>query len=110
MSQTTAIWVLIVLALVFANLPFVLQRPLLFLPWPQKAERARPALQRWLLFIIFSALIVGLAVGAYAWLSQQFFSGALSLLLTTVSLLLIGEIGRASCRERGETAGGSVSE
>ncbi len=92
MSQTTAIWVLIVLALVCANLPFVLQRPLLFLPWSQKAERARPLWQRWALFIMFSALMGGLAIGAYVWLSQQFFSNSLSLLLTTVSLLLIGTV------------------
>lgn len=92
MSQTTAIWVLIVLALVFANLPFVLQRPLLFLPWSQKAKQPRSAPQRWLHFIAFSILIGGLAIGAYAWLSQQFFSSTLSLLLTTVSLLLIGAI------------------
>src|SRR5690625_3001398 len=92
MSQTTAIWVLIVLALIFANLPFVLQRPLLFLPWPQKAEQPRPALQRWALFIVFSALLGGLAVGAYVWLSQQFFSSSMSVLLTTLSLLLIGAV------------------
>src|SRR5690625_6994950 len=92
MSHTTAIWVLIVLALIFANLPFVVPRALLFLPWPQKAEQPRPALQRWALFIVFSALLGGLAVGAYVWLSQQFFSSSMSVLLTTLSLLLIGAV------------------
>lgn len=92
MSQTTAIWVLIVLSLVFANLPFVLQRPLLFLPWAQKAEQPRSLWQRWALFLFFGALITVLAVGAHVWLSQQFFSSTLSLLLATVSLLVVGAV------------------
>lgn len=92
MSQTTANWVLIILAFIFANLPFLLQRPLLFLPWAQKAKQPRPAWQRWGLFIVFSALLLGLAVGAFQWLSQQFFTSSLTLLLTTVSLLVVGAV------------------
>src|SRR5690625_418422 len=90
MSQTAAIWVLIVLAFVLANLPFYLQRSILFFPWPQQAEQPRPAWQRWLLFIGFSLLLGALAVGAYLWLSQQFFSSSLRLLAATLGVLVVG--------------------
>lgn len=92
MSQLTAIWVLIVLAFIFANLPFLLQRPLLFLPWPQMAKEPLPARQRWALFIVFSAVLGGLTVGVFHWLSQQFFTSSWMLLLTTVGLLAGGAV------------------
>src|SRR5690625_7104060 len=100
MSQTAAIWVLIVLAFVLANLPFYLQRSILFFPWPQQAEQPRPAWQRWLLFIGFTLLLGALAVGAYLWLSQQFCSTALSLLGAIFGVLLVGG-GRRYIRGRG---------
>ena len=44
MTQEFAVWFLIGLSLVTANLPFVLRRPLLALPWAQRAgEPPRPA-------------------------------------------------------------------
>lgn len=92
MSQTTAIWVLIILAFIFANLPFLLQRPLLFLPWTQQAKDPLPGWQRWGLFLVFSAVLVALAVGVFHWLSQQFFTSSLTLLLTTVGLLAAGAV------------------
>src|SRR5690625_8044331 len=90
MSQTAAIWGLIVLAFVLANLHFYLQRSILFFPWPQQAEQLRPAWQRLLLFIGFSLLLGALAVGAYLWLRQHFFSSALGLLAAALGVLLVG--------------------
>jgi|SRR5690625_4840578 len=92
MSETLAIWVLIFLAFIFANLPFMVQRPLLFLPWAQKAEKPRPVIQRWALFLLFSGLIAVLAIVGFQWLSQQFFVSSWSLLITTVGLIIVGGI------------------
>src|SRR5690625_4121539 len=80
MSQTAAIWVLIVLAFVLANLPFYLQRSILFFPWPQPAEQPSPAWQWWPLSLGASLLSAALSAWAYLWLSQQFFSSSLALL------------------------------
>lgn len=65
MEQSSAVWLLIGLALITANLPFVLQRPLLALPWTQKGEPARPAALRWLESLVFFALLYGVARLAY---------------------------------------------
>src|SRR5690625_667679 len=92
MSQNVAIWVLIILVLILATLPFYLQTPLLFLPWAPRAEQSRPAGPRWLFFIAFSFIFGGLAWGAYQWLSQQLFFSTVTLMLTTGSLLLIGAV------------------
>lgn len=92
MSQNIAIWVLIILAFVLANLPFFLQRPLLFLPWAQQAQSPRSAGQRWFLFIVFSFILGGLAWGAYYWLSQQLFFSLTTLMLTTGGVLIVGAV------------------
>lgn len=59
MDQSLAVWLVIVLAFGTASLPFLLQRPLLVLPWAQPGEPARPALLRLLEAIVFFALLVG---------------------------------------------------
>lgn len=72
MEQSLAIWMLIGLSLITANLPFALQRPLVALPWAQKGEPARPAVLRWLESLIFFALLYGVA-----WLAYDVISGTL---------------------------------
>ncbi len=88
MSQNVAIWVLILVSLIGANLPFYIQRPLLFLPWQQKGELARPAVLRWLLFIAYTACLLAVGWFMHQVLSQTLFVSPLHLLV--VSLVCIG--------------------
>lgn len=57
MDQTLAIWVVIVLALGTASLPFLLQRPLLALPWALPGEPSRPSWLRIVESMVFFALL-----------------------------------------------------
>lgn len=74
MTQTLAVWIVVVLGLVTANLPFVVQRRFLILPWAQAGEPASASgvLRFVLSLALFSAL--GL-VGYYAFqiIGQAFF-------------------------------------
>jgi hypothetical protein len=63
MDQSTAVWFLIALALVTANLPFIAQRPLLALPWAQRGEQVRPFWWLWLESLVFFCLLVALGYG-----------------------------------------------
>lgn len=76
MDQSSAVWILIVLALVTANLPFLIERPLLMLPWAQPGERARPLWLRWAESLVFFALLVALAYAVLVLIGQSFFAGA----------------------------------
>ncbi len=72
MNQSLAIWVLVVLGLVTANLPFVMQRPFLALPWSLAGEPARPWWLRVLESLLFFALLIGLG-----WLTHDLIGSAL---------------------------------
>src|SRR5699024_5994920 len=72
MSQTTAIWLVIALALITANLPFIFQRPLVVLPWAQAGEPKRPSVLRWTESIVFLGLLAGVAWLFYGWISNAF--------------------------------------
>lgn len=65
MEQTSAVWLLIVLSLITANVPFVTKRPLLALPWAQAGEPGRPWLLRLLECVVFFALLYGIGLGAF---------------------------------------------
>lgn len=65
MSQNAAILILILLAVVTANLPFLLERPLLVLPWSQQGTRKTPAALRWVAAIVQLAALAGVG-----WLAQ----------------------------------------
>lgn len=67
MDQLVAVWILIVLALVSANLPFVVERPFLALPWAQHGEDRRPTWLRLLESLVFFALLAGLLYAIVAW-------------------------------------------
>src|SRR5690606_33159305 len=59
MDQSLAVWVVILLAFGTASLPFLLQRPLLALPWAQPGEPARPVVLRLIESVVFFALLAG---------------------------------------------------
>jgi len=75
MNQSMAVWFIIALALVTANLPFALQRHLLVLPWAQAGERDRPFWTRWLESLVFFVLLVALAYFTRLVIGKAVFSG-----------------------------------
>lgn len=89
MSQNVAIWVLILLSFICANIPTFVERPLLFLPWQQKGEPQRPVLLRYLLFIVFSGCLVVVGWFMHYTLSQTLFVSPLHLLLISALLALL---------------------
>lgn len=79
MSQTFSVYLLIALALCVANLPFVIEKPFLLLPWSQKGESPRPM---WIQFFIGVLFFCVLAFLVWAVLS---YLGSLSGLLANSS-------------------------
>ena len=74
MNQSFAIWLLILLSLVTANLPFLVERPFLALPWKQKGEVERPAAMRWLSSLLFFGALVGIGAAAMTLIGQGVFA------------------------------------
>ncbi len=73
MNQTFAVWIIIVLSLASANLPFLAQRPFLALPWAQPGEAPRPIWLKWLEALVFFALLWGVGYLILALIGQAFF-------------------------------------
>ncbi|MDN5842509.1 MAG: DUF2818 family protein [Alcaligenaceae bacterium] len=71
MTLSVAVWTLIVLALVTANLPFILDRPLAAFPWALRGEAPRAPWLRWLRFLVFFGLLV-----AWIWVVHAIVGGA----------------------------------
>jgi hypothetical protein len=97
-----------VLALVTANLPFLVERPLLVLPWAQPGELARPGWLRWLESAAFFVLLAALAYGVLVLIGQSFFAGAsaaaVGLLVLKVVVAMVAAaaiLGYAGWRNRG---------
>lgn len=90
MNQLTANWILIGLALVAANLPFLLERPLLVLPWTKSGGKQRPAALTWLLFLVFFALAYGLIEAARILIGQAVFAGGGPLQALLFLLRIVG--------------------
>ena len=99
MNQSFAVWVVILLSVVTANLPFVVQRSFLMLPWAQTSESVQPAWLRWLGSLVFFCLLLGLAYFGFLMISQAFFMasdpvsialfiGKLALAVGLIALLL----------------------
>lgn len=65
-NQSAAVWLLIVLALITANLPFLIERPLLVLPWRQPGEGAPAGWLRKLESLAFFAVMAAVAWGVVA--------------------------------------------
>lgn len=89
MDQTLAIVILVVLSLVTANLPFVLERPLLVLPWRSVGGRFAEGSGRWFESLAFFAALSGLAVGTLWWIGQGLVSPAGMLLRVAVMIVLV---------------------
>src|SRR5690606_34085942 len=73
MNQTFAVWVVIGLSLVTANLPFVAQRPFLVLPWMQAGEAPQPAWLQLPMSVLFFALLTGIGYLVLVFVGQGFF-------------------------------------
>src|SRR3546814_8712015 len=73
MNQTFAVWIVIVLSLAGANLPFLAQRPFLVLPWTQPGEAVSAAWLNWLGSLVFFALLCGVGYLALTLIGQAFF-------------------------------------
>lgn len=86
MSQTFSIWVLIAFSLLLANLPFVIEKPFLVLPWSQKGESPRPMPVQLVLGGAFLLL-----VACFAWLVLTYL-GRFSGLLADSSLEFVGKL------------------
>ncbi len=74
MNQSFAVWLLILLSLVTANLPFLVERPFLALPWTQKGEADRPAWSRWLTSLLFFLALIGLGTAAMTLIGRGVFT------------------------------------
>ncbi|TCT03809.1 uncharacterized protein DUF2818 [Paralcaligenes ureilyticus] len=108
MDQSLAVWILVVLALVTANLPFVVERPFLVLPWAQSGEPARASGLRWVESLVFFCLVVALGYGALLLIGRAFFSGSSAAATVLFLLKLVGFfvvaavlLGYAGWRDRG---------
>lgn len=73
MNQSFAVWVVIGLSLLTANLPFVAQRPFLMLPWTQAGEPDRPLWLKWLGSLVFFGLLLGVGYLAFVMIGRAFF-------------------------------------
>ena len=74
MNQTLAIWLLIALALVSANLPFVTERVLGVVPWRQ-GRAPKPFWVRLLEVLVWYAVVGALAFAAESSLGNRFEKG-----------------------------------
>lgn len=92
MSQNVAIWVLILLSLIGANIPMFCERPLLFLPWQQQGEASRPALLRFVLFVAYTGCLLVVAWFMHRLLSQTLFVGPLHLLLVSLAFVAVAAV------------------
>jgi hypothetical protein len=111
MTQSFAIWFLIALALVTANLPFFLRRPMLALPWAQGSAAARPAWRSALEAIVFFAVFAAVVYGSYAALAGAFFvasdAGSVAwfvLKVLAVMVVAAGLLAYPGWRDRGQRA------
>jgi hypothetical protein len=89
MDQTLAIVILVALSLLTANLPFVLERPLLVLPWASPGGRFSSGAGRWFESFAFFAVLAALATGTLWWIGQGLVSPAGMLIRVTVMVVLV---------------------
>ena len=91
MDQSTAVWILIGLSLITANLPFMVERPFLAFPWNIKGASRRPGWLLWLTSAIFSVALAAWAFFGFRLITQAtFFAGDLvSVSLFMGKLLLV---------------------
>ncbi len=91
MDQTLAVWILVILSLGTASLPFVIERPFVALPWAQAGEAARPSWLRWIESLAFFLVLAGLVYWVPRWIGAAFFSAS-DLASVSMFLLKVGAI------------------
>ncbi|CAM4127155.1 DUF2818 family protein [Bordetella tumulicola] len=74
MNQTLAVWLLIALALVSANLPFLTERVLTVVPW-KRGSVAKPFWLRLVELLLYYALVIALGFAFEAALGNPFVQG-----------------------------------
>ncbi|MCD0503964.1 DUF2818 family protein [Bordetella petrii] len=89
MNQTVAVWLLIALALVSANLPFLTERLLLVLPWKRNAA-VKPFWLRMLELLGYYALVLALGFAFEAALGNSFAQGWEFYAITLSLYLVLG--------------------
>ena len=89
MDQTLAIVILVVLSLVTANLPFVLERPLVVLPWQSTGGRFVSGIGRTFESLSFFVVLFALAAGTLWWIGQGLVSPLGMLLRVAVMVVLV---------------------
>lgn len=89
MNPSAPVWFLISLAILTANLPFVVERPFLALPWTQKGELPLPEWRRWLESVLFFILLAAFCRGTFDLIGGVLFaaSGAGSAILFLIELI-----------------------
>ena len=93
MNQSFAVWILIGLSLVTANLPFVLERPFLVLPWLQKGESVAASWMQHLFSLIFFGLLAGLSYLAFTVISTAFVSASSAISILGFLAKVTGVVG-----------------
>lgn len=88
MGQGTAVWVLIALSFITANLPFIVQRPLFCMPW-KASEAAGSSVAQLLRSVVMAALVAAAAYASHYYISRAFFNSSSALLLTVAVVVLI---------------------
>jgi len=89
MSENTAALILIILAMLAANAPFVCERPLLVLPWSRQGIHARSLWSRWAVAVALLAALAGVAWLAQWWIGQAVVGGGVQLLLFLLRVALV---------------------
>lgn len=89
MNQTLAVWLLIALALVSANLPFLTERVLIVLPW-KRGSVAKPFWLRLVELLLYYALVIALGFAFEAALGNAFVQGWEFYAITLSLYLVLG--------------------
>lgn len=92
MDLTLAIVLLVGLSLLTANLPFLVERPYLVVPWPAAGGRFSGGPLRWLESLLFFAVLLILAWVTWTWIGRSI-AGSLGLIVRVVVMgLLFGVV------------------
>jgi len=89
MSQNAAVFLLITLALLAANVPFLIERPLLVLPWSRQGVRPHAPWARWMAATLLLAGLAAVAWLAQAWIGSALAGGGVQALLLLLRVLLV---------------------
>jgi len=89
MSQSAAVFLVIALSLLAANLPFLLERPLLVLPWSRQGSRAHSSWSRWTVAALLLAALAGTGWLAQGWIGQAVVGGGAQAFLFLLRVLAV---------------------